>query len=134
MCPIPNGFRDRAISVYSCKIVDKGMLPIISNIGIYCSSDKVGTVHLVQYIFENSTVNISTLFSSCEDKSCCSSVCILRFFYAGNKILYEIEQFFSCIHLQQPTNASHQFTCFIQWRRTAGVKGNIERQIQIPLP
>jgi hypothetical protein len=23
MCPIPNGFRDRDISLYSCKIVDK---------------------------------------------------------------------------------------------------------------
>jgi hypothetical protein len=23
MCPIPNGFRDRAISLYSSKIVDK---------------------------------------------------------------------------------------------------------------
>jgi len=22
MCPIPNGFRDRAVSLYSCKIVD----------------------------------------------------------------------------------------------------------------
>jgi hypothetical protein len=51
MCPIPNGFRDRAVSLYSCKIVDKEILRIDSNIGIYCSSDKVGTVYVVQYIF-----------------------------------------------------------------------------------
>jgi hypothetical protein len=52
MCPILKGFRDRAISLYSCKIVDKEILHIVSNIGIYCSRDKVGTVYLVQYIFE----------------------------------------------------------------------------------
>jgi hypothetical protein len=48
MCPIPNGFRDRAISLYSSKIVDKKeILRTVSNTGIYCSSDKVGTVYLV---------------------------------------------------------------------------------------
>jgi hypothetical protein len=47
MCPIPNGF--------SSKIVDKkAVLRTLSNTGIYCSSDKVGTV----YVFENITVNI----------------------------------------------------------------------------
>jgi hypothetical protein len=56
-----SGFRDRAISLYSCKIVDKEMLGIVFNIGVYCSSDKVGTVYSVQYIFENPTVNISAL-------------------------------------------------------------------------
>ena len=50
--PIPNGFQDRAISLYSCEIVDKKtILCTVSNTGIYCSSDKVGTVYLVQYIF-----------------------------------------------------------------------------------
>jgi hypothetical protein len=45
MCPIPNSFRDRAISVYSSKTVDeKEILLTVSNTGIYCSSDKVGTV------------------------------------------------------------------------------------------
>jgi hypothetical protein len=45
MCPIPNGFRDRAISLYTSQIVDKKeMLRTVSNTGIYCSSDKVGTV------------------------------------------------------------------------------------------
>jgi len=48
MCPIPNDFRDRAISLNSCKIVDKEILRIDSNIVIYCSSDKVGTVYAVQ--------------------------------------------------------------------------------------
>jgi hypothetical protein len=48
MCPIPNGFRDKAISLYSSKIVDKkDMLHTVSNTGIYCSSDKVGGVYLV---------------------------------------------------------------------------------------
>jgi hypothetical protein len=75
MCPIPNGFRDRTISLYSSKIVDKKeILRTVSNIGIYCSSDKVGTVYLVQYIFENSTVNINALRNSCEDMAYCSSV------------------------------------------------------------
>jgi hypothetical protein len=47
MCPIPNSFRDRAVSLYSSKIVDKEILRTLSNAGIYCSSDKVGTVYLV---------------------------------------------------------------------------------------
>jgi hypothetical protein len=48
MCSIPNGFRDRAISLYSSKTVDKkDLLRTVSNTGIYCSSDKVGTVYLV---------------------------------------------------------------------------------------
>jgi hypothetical protein len=60
MCPIPNCFRDRAISLYSSKFVDKQeILRTVSNTGIYCSSDKVGTVYLVYYIFENSDVNIN---------------------------------------------------------------------------
>jgi hypothetical protein len=40
MCPIPNGFRDTAISLYSSNIVDnKEILRTASNTGIYCSSD-----------------------------------------------------------------------------------------------
>jgi hypothetical protein len=47
-CPIPNGFRDRATSLDSSKIVDnKEILRTVSNTRIYCSSDKVGTVYLV---------------------------------------------------------------------------------------
>jgi hypothetical protein len=46
MCPIPNGFRDRIISLYSSTIVDKKeLLRTVSNAGIYRSSDKGGTVH-----------------------------------------------------------------------------------------
>jgi hypothetical protein len=72
MCPTPNGFRGRAISLYSSKIVDKKqILRTVSDTGIYCSSDKVDTVY---YVFENSTVNINALCSSCEDMPCCSSV------------------------------------------------------------
>jgi hypothetical protein len=48
MCPIPNGFRDRAISLHSSEIPDKKeRLRTVSNTGIYCSSDEVGTVYLV---------------------------------------------------------------------------------------
>jgi hypothetical protein len=47
ICPIPNAFRGRAILLYSSKIVDKKeILLTVSNTGIYCSSDKVGTVYL----------------------------------------------------------------------------------------
>jgi hypothetical protein len=46
MCPIPKGFRDRATSLYSSKTADKKtILRTASNAGIYCSSDKVGTVY-----------------------------------------------------------------------------------------
>jgi hypothetical protein len=48
MCSILNGFQDRAISLYSYKIVDKKeILRTVSNTGIYCSSDQVGAVYLV---------------------------------------------------------------------------------------
>jgi hypothetical protein len=61
ICPIPNRFRDRSISLYSSKIVNKEILHTVFNPGIYFSSDKVGTVYLVQYILENSAVNINAL-------------------------------------------------------------------------
>jgi hypothetical protein len=68
MCPIPNGFRDIVNSLYNSKIVDKKeILLTVSNTSIYCSSDKVSTVYLVSYIFENSTVNINAFRNSCED-------------------------------------------------------------------
>ena len=74
MCPIPNGFRDWAISLYSCKIIDKKeILHVVSNSGIYCPSDKVGTFNLVQYIFENFAVNVNALCNSCEDTTYFSS-------------------------------------------------------------
>jgi len=91
--PIPNVFRNRAISLYSCKIVDTEILGIVSSIGIYCSSEKVSTGYLVQHIFENSTTNINALFNSCEDMSC-----FWTFPYAGDNIHYEIGQFVSCVH------------------------------------
>jgi hypothetical protein len=48
MCPIPNGFLDRDISLYCPKIVDKKeILRTVSNARIYCSSDKVGTIYIV---------------------------------------------------------------------------------------
>jgi hypothetical protein len=66
MCPIPNGFRDRAISLYSSKTIDKKeILHTVSNTGIYFSSTKVRTVYQVHYNFENATVNINALRNSC---------------------------------------------------------------------
>jgi hypothetical protein len=51
VCPIPNGFPDRAISLYSSEIVgNKEILRTVSNTGIYCSSDKVGTIYLLTYL------------------------------------------------------------------------------------
>jgi hypothetical protein len=47
MCPIPNCFGDRAISLYSSKFVKKEILRTVSNTGIYCSSYKV--VRFTQY-------------------------------------------------------------------------------------
>jgi hypothetical protein len=48
MRPIPNGFRDTVVSLYSSRIVDKKeILRTVSNTGIYCLSDQVGTVYLV---------------------------------------------------------------------------------------
>jgi hypothetical protein len=50
MCPIPNGIPDRVVSLYSSKTVDKKeILRTVLNTGIFCSSDKVGTVYPVQY-------------------------------------------------------------------------------------
>jgi hypothetical protein len=47
MCP-PNGFRDRAISLYGSKIFDKKeTLHTFANTGVYCSRDELGTVNLV---------------------------------------------------------------------------------------
>jgi hypothetical protein len=65
MRPIPIGFRNGAILLYSSKTADKEILRVVSETSIYCSSDKVGTVYLV---------NINALCSSCEDMACCSPV------------------------------------------------------------
>jgi hypothetical protein len=65
MCSIPNGFQDRAISLYSSKTVDKKEIMTVSNNGICSSSDKAGTVYLEKYSFENSTVNFNALCNSC---------------------------------------------------------------------
>jgi hypothetical protein len=84
-CVIFRTVAEIIISLYSPKIVKKEILRTNSNTGIYCSSNKVGTAYVVQYIFENSTVNINALCNSCEDMPCCTSECILTFLYS---ILY----------------------------------------------
>jgi hypothetical protein len=48
MCHIPNGYRERRISLYNSKSVDKkNTLHAIYNTSIYCSSEKVDSVFLV---------------------------------------------------------------------------------------
>jgi hypothetical protein len=97
-CPLRNGSRDRAISPYSCKIVEKKkVLHTFSHTGIYCSSDRICTGCLLQYIYENSTVNVSALCNSCENMACCSSKFIMTVLFAGCNIHYVIEQFVLCI-------------------------------------
>jgi hypothetical protein len=74
MCPIPSGFRDTDISLYSSKIVDKKeILRTVSNTGNCSSNGKVGTVYLALYILEN-YVNVTALCASCEDVVSCSSI------------------------------------------------------------
>jgi hypothetical protein len=45
-------------------MVDKEILRLVPNIGIYCSGDKVATVYPVQYIFENTAFKINALCES----------------------------------------------------------------------
>jgi len=97
MCPIPNGFRDRAIWIYNCKIVDtKDTLRVhtVSNTVIYCSSDRVGTVYNKCSKIPPST----SMYFATRVKACCSSECVLTFLNAGDNIQYVNEQFVSCIH------------------------------------
>jgi hypothetical protein len=78
----------------------KEVLRIVStcNIGVYFSSDKFGTVYIIKYIFENSTLNINAHCNSCEGITCCSSDCILTFLYVDENIHYEMHYFVSRIH------------------------------------
>jgi hypothetical protein len=69
MCPIPSGFRDTAISLYSSKIDDKKeILHTVSNTSIYCSSDKVGTVYRqhqcsLQLVWGHGVLLVCTVYS-----------------------------------------------------------------------
>jgi predicted transport protein len=69
MWPIPNDFRDTAISLYSSKIVDtKEILRAVSNTGIYCSSDNVGKVDIDTLKYVDNTRNgliASTSYAVC---------------------------------------------------------------------
>ena len=101
MCPVPNGFRDRAIWMYNSKIVDKKEIlhvRTVSKTGIYCSSDKVGTVYIIRHTFENSNVSINVPCNSCEDMACYSFGCTLTFHYSGDNLHCVTKQFVSCIH------------------------------------
>jgi len=87
------------ISFYSCNTADKKeILRTASNTGIYCSSDKVGTVYIIRHTFENSNVSINVPCNSCEDMACYSFGCTLTFHYSGDNLHCVIKQFVSCIH------------------------------------
>jgi hypothetical protein len=45
--PVLNGFRAGAVSQFSSKTVKKEVLRTVSNTGICCPSDKVGTVYVI---------------------------------------------------------------------------------------
>jgi hypothetical protein len=72
---IPNGFRDRSISLCTYKNVDKKeILRIVSNTGIYYPNENICYSLRKIILLENSSFNISALCNSCEDMACCSSV------------------------------------------------------------
>jgi hypothetical protein len=65
MCPIPKGFRDRDISLYSSKIVDKKeVLLAVSDTGIYYSNDKVATVSFHSFINGSTALRWALAYSS----------------------------------------------------------------------
>jgi hypothetical protein len=120
MSAIPNGFRERAISLYSSKSIDnKEILRKVSKSGIYCSSDNVGTVYLVQYIFENSAVNLSALCNSWED-----SIQHVSIFGICYDVRLLSQNFYSV------TVNSHNGQLTLHTDPHAGGKDNIGRQIQ----
>jgi hypothetical protein len=62
-------------------------------------------------MFENPTVNLHALCSSCATIACCSAELIFTFLYVGSSIENASEQFVSCVHvslvnfaLQRATN------------------------------
>jgi hypothetical protein len=76
ICRILNGLRDRVISLYISKIVDKKEISrTVTNTGTYHSSEKDETAYLVKYtIFENLTLNFNALCNTRKDMTCRSSV------------------------------------------------------------
>ena len=96
-CPVPNGFRDRAIWMNNRKIVDKKVIlrvRTVSNTGIYRSSDRVCTVYNTCSKIPPST----SMHFATRVRTCCSSECVLTSLYAPDNIQYVNEQFVSCIH------------------------------------
>jgi hypothetical protein len=67
MCPIPNGFWDGAVSLYSSKIVDKKeILRTVSNTGIYCSGTfpKIPPTTSMQFVTPVRTWRVARLYSA----------------------------------------------------------------------
>jgi hypothetical protein len=136
MCPIPNVFRDRVISLCSCKIVDKEILLIVFNIGIYCSSDKVGTAYIVAYnTFSKISPSTSMQFATLLRSWCVAHLCASwhSFMLAVTSIMRSINSsrvstLFCPLHSSSnPINKNRT------GRSTAGVKDNTGRQIETPV-
>jgi hypothetical protein len=129
ICPVPKGFRDWTISPYSSKIIDnKEILRIVSN--------TVFTVQVTKWVqfthyntFSRIPLSTSMHFATRMRTSHSNSIEHILHLWRCAEFLKTLLQ----CHYQQsqrPTDASHRFTCFRQWRSTAGRKDNIWRQIQ----
>jgi hypothetical protein len=90
LCPIPNGFLDRAISLYIPDLlIKKEILCTVYNTNIYFSCNKVGSLHLHNAFLK---IPLSTLvhFATSEKMIFCSSKFILTILYMGDNIHYVI--------------------------------------------
>jgi len=86
--------------MYNRKIIDKKEIfrvRTVSNTGIYCSSDRVGTVYnKCSKIPPSSSVHFAARVNTWP---VVRLECVLTFLYAGDNVQYVNEQFASCIHL-----------------------------------
>jgi hypothetical protein len=95
MCPIPDGFRDRGIWIYSCKILVRKRYYILILIFIFQVTNLL-VYNKFSKIPPSTSMHFETRVRTW--RACCSSEFILTFLYAGNSIHYAIEQFVSHIH------------------------------------
>ena len=90
------------------------------------SSENVGTVYL-QYIFENSKVNINALCNSCEDTACCSSASWRSFMLAITSIMRpsyssRVSTYTRQLTIHTDSHASYSGAARREWRTILGAK------------
>jgi hypothetical protein len=93
---IPNGFRGTVLHCIVPNLLIRScyILFLISNTDIHCSSDKVGTIYLLQCISELFAINIHALCNSREHMARCSSVqCTVKYLYLGNRSVSDIRTY-----------------------------------------